>query len=244
MTPTPAITTTITTTTTTTTLIPTDNRASLMDFPELNQKNNSTSNPPAHTENMIEVIPIERPKLLRQKSASVPDLQIYLQSATLEIVAEEEDHNGQKTEPPMKIPTTRTLSLKGGWGAGGKSMSFRDVILSTTGGIEEQKGTMNTNNDTVTTGANTERTKKKIKPKFVVTKPLMMRRCSKSTGDLQKMAFDFDETFGETDAMEYYNRKAHGSRSRRNGLKIRPDEAKRRDISLHKRNIQRQETKC
>jgi len=45
---------------------------------------------------------------------------------------------------------------------------------------------------------------------------------------------------GDTDAMDFYHRKAKGSMSRSNGLKIRPDEAKRKEISMYKKDLQRQ----
>ncbi len=44
---------------------------------------------------------------------------------------------------------------------------------------------------------------------------------------------------GETDAMDYYQRKEHGSRSISNKKKERPDEAKRREIIMYKKEVQR-----
>ncbi len=45
---------------------------------------------------------------------------------------------------------------------------------------------------------------------------------------------------GETDAHDYYSRKAQGAMGRKNGLKIRPDEAKRLQITMAKKDMQRQ----
>jgi hypothetical protein len=44
---------------------------------------------------------------------------------------------------------------------------------------------------------------------------------------------------GESDAMDYYQRKEHGSKSTVNKKKERPDEAKRREIIMYKKNLQR-----
>ena len=77
----------------------------------------------------------------------------------------------------------------------------------------------------------------KIKPKFVVAP---IRRCTKSTGDLQFLAIMTDEVIGEQDAMEFYAQKSAGRKGRQNGQKIRPDEAKRREIILTKKSLQRQ----
>lgn len=49
----------------------------------------------------------------------------------------------------------------------------------------------------------------------------------------------YGDVLGETDAADYYRRKEHGGRSARNKAKERPDEAKRREISLHKKEMQR-----
>lgn len=85
----------------------------------------------------------------------------------------------------------------------------------------------------------------KKRPKFVV-KPI--KRCSKSTGDLQSLAriAEIDDHYGdelilgETDAQMYYNQKAQGKLGRKNGRKTRPDEAKRLQITMAKKEDQRQ----
>jgi hypothetical protein len=41
--------------------------------------------------------------------------------------------------------------------------------------------------------------------------------------------------------MEFYHRKAKGISGRTNGMKLRPDEAKRRDIIMAKKESQRQQ---
>lgn len=77
---------------------------------------------------------------------------------------------------------------------------------------------------------------KKIKPKFVVQEVTPMKH-AKSMGDLSKL--DEDDVMGDTDAHEYYSRKAQGSLGRRNGRKQRPDEKKRLEMSMNKKNAQR-----
>jgi hypothetical protein len=51
---------------------------------------------------------------------------------------------------------------------------------------------------------------------------------------------DDDEAIGATDAMDFYHRKALGAKGRTNGLKIRPDELKRKQFTLQRKEMQRQ----
>jgi hypothetical protein len=82
-------------------------------------------------------------------------------------------------------------------------------------------------------------THKKSQPKFVVveTKPI---RKTHSTGDL--MVMEEEDVLGDTDAQLYYNQKAQGQLGRRNGRKQRPDEAKRLEITMAKKSMQRAAT--
>ena len=48
------------------------------------------------------------------------------------------------------------------------------------------------------------------------------------------------EVLGDTDAMDYYHRKDKGSQSTHNKKKERPDEAKRKEISMYKKEVQRE----
>lgn len=87
--------------------------------------------------------------------------------------------------------------------------------------------------------------KKNKKPTLVVT-PIrlsQMRSCH-SAGDLRSLGNikeeHGDDIEGDTDAMDFYHRKSKGSTGRVNGMRLRPDEAKRRDIIVHKKNVQRQ----
>lgn len=129
------------------------------------------------------------------------------------------------------------ISSQSSWSASPK-VSFRDAIM--------KPQTTDSENHT-TTGKGSEeqgRQQKTLrkKPKFVV-KPI--RRCSKSTGDLQSLTRiaedgEDDLVLGDTDAELYYNQKAQGKLGRKNGRKTRPDEAKRLQISMAKKDDQRQ----
>merc|ERR1712232_1088642 len=100
---------------------------------------------------------------------------------------------------------------------------------------------------------------KRCKPRLVV-KPVakMTKRNSKSTGDLNSLLHSYatihededfgggvaavqedEEIMGDTDAQDFYAQKSKGGSSRANSKKIRPDEAKRLDIILHKKEEQR-----
>ncbi|EJK46056.1 hypothetical protein THAOC_35298 [Thalassiosira oceanica] len=50
---------------------------------------------------------------------------------------------------------------------------------------------------------------------------------------------DCGYVLGDTDAMDFYHRKEAGSKSTHNKKKERPDEAKRKEISMHKKDMQR-----
>lgn len=97
--------------------------------------------------------------------------------------------------------------------------------------------------------------KKAMKPKLVLSP---ITRCSKSTGDLRSLVSinededvcdfngcrsiineDEEQILGETDAAEFYHQKSKGRSNRSNGMKLRPDEAKRKKMIIDKKNMQR-----
>jgi len=137
------------------------------------------------------------------------------------------------------------ISSQSCWSTSLKS-SFRDVIMKEMN--QEDKDQTLTEMGIDQQARQSKKVRKK--PKFVV-KPI--RRCSKSTGDLQATAriaengdhnggddsYD-DFILGDTDAGLYYNQKAHGKLGRKNGRKTRPDEAKRLQITMAKKDDQRQ----
>ena len=134
----------------------------------------------------------------------------------------------------------------------GKKPSFKDAILLN---LQETVKEDHLVVDARTLGHQQE--KRIRKPRFVVKK---MTRCALSTGDLTRLStiHDGDEEglssgagglptvpssdniLGAADAEEFYARKRHGSEARKNGLKLRPDEAKRKEFAMCKRDMQRQ----
>merc|ERR1740124_1270501 len=58
-------------------------------------------------------------------------------------------------------------------------------------------------------------------------------------GNEEPIAECEEEVLGETDALEYYNRKKSGRVGRSKGLRLRPDEAKRKDCIVAKKDAQR-----
>lgn len=113
-------------------------------------------------------------------------------------------------------------------------VSFKDAILSKSDHGSKQ-------NDAALNGSEPKPSKlRKVKPKFVVTP---IKRCVRSTGDLKALGRqmnDEDDILGDSDAHEFYSRKAHGSSTRQNGMKTRPDEAKRLQMTMAKKNLQRE----
>ena len=132
--------------------------------------------------------------------------------------------------PPSVVSSHSVWSTK---------ISFRDAIMK-----EKAQETKDQDPNEEPQEAKSPKTMKK-RPKFVVTP---IRRCSKSTGDLQSLAriaenddhYGDDLILGETDAQMYYNQKAQGKLGRKNGRKVRPDEAKRLQITMAKKEDQRQ----
>lgn len=163
----------------------------------------------------IQVVPSSMRKL--RHCASSPDLRSI--GRALESVSE---HDEDVTIDSIDL--SAVLVSK-------KTTSFRDAILShSTEPSDEKKD--------ADIAKSSSLRQKKIKPKIVV-KPI--RRCSRSTGDLQSLVIHEDEVLGETDAMDYYHRKAMGASGRINSLKMRPDEIKRKNITMYKKQSQRQQ---
>ena len=105
-------------------------------------------------------------------------------------------------------------------------MSFRDAIL---------QNSTPTPSPIVIIKPNTHK-RRKIAPQLVVVQPQRTRRERSTMEDDQQEQL----VLGETDAPEYYSRKEHGACQHGNGLKIRPDEAKRLQITMNKKQLQRQ----
>ena len=104
-------------------------------------------------------------------------------------------------------------------------MSFRDAIL---------QNSTPTPSPIVIIKPNTHK-RRKIAPQLVVVQPQRTRRVRSLMEDQEE-----ELVLGDTDAPEYYSRKEHGACQFGNGLKIRPDEAKRLQITMNKKQLQRQ----
>lgn len=161
-----------------------------------------------------------------------------------------------------------TTTTSGPWGGAG-GITFRDALASKpaheNSNILGQKPA-DQQPQQVQQQGKPPRSRPRIQPKFVVKS---IKRCARSTGDLQAMGRLHDEqqqaegfsggrggggggggfgngdagaedVMGDTDAMEFYHRKAAGAKGRENGLKLRPDEMKRKEITIHKKDMQRQ----
>ena len=180
-----------------------------------------------HLDDHIVLVP--RPKVMplrRQRSSSTPDL-LALRKGS---VGEEHDEGDDFFAVDDSVSASKVANASANKTA---APSFRDMVLAS---LRDEI----VSNAVKITESNPKRTKAKTQPKYVVTP---IRRCSASTPNLRALAAaaEDDEIVGESDATEYYNLKAMGYMGRKNGLKVRPDEAKRKDITMYKKELQRQE---
>jgi len=136
------------------------------------------------------------------------------------------------------------------WSVGSNKWSFKDAIL------QKPAAPSTSTNTTTNTKNNNNKSPKKatFKTTFVVVEPPPLkathaRRNSRSMGNLRaldhiqespQVVVDEENILGETDAGEFYSRKAKGAQGRKNGQKIRPDEAKRLQITMSKKTMQKQ----
>jgi hypothetical protein len=110
----------------------------------------------------------------------------------------------------------------------GSKMSFKDTLLK---GQQQQKP----QGDKPQEPSSHLAPRKKCKPKIVVVETKKATRQVHSPGPLQAE----EDVLGETDAQMYYNQKAQGQLGRQNGRKQRPDEAKRLEMTMAKKSMQR-----
>lgn len=163
--------------------------------------------------------------------------------------AETEDGVASVASWSMVSGPPSVASAQSSWSNGSK-MSFRDAIMKET--IEETCDDSGVNESEEQATAQPSKALKK-KPKFVV-KPI--KRCAKSMADLRSLAriaengggdedsYTTDLVLGETDAELFYSQKMQGKIGRKNGQKTRPDEAKRLQITMAKKEDQRQRQKA
>jgi hypothetical protein len=127
------------------------------------------------------------------------------------------------------------------WSVGSNRLSFKDAILQKS----DQAPPLHPS-----TATTTQRQPKKasFKTTFVVVKPVSqrvsagLRRNSKSMGNLSALDHiqEDHDVMGDTDAGDFYCRKEKGAVARQNGQKLRPDEAKRLQITMAKKSMQKQ----
>jgi len=203
------------------------------------------------------------PCLLRKNSQSAPDLR-ELEDGGAEEESEAASNEDEDDFSSSLVMVSTPPSVADDTTAGGSAVmvsnnnnnnpwanknkvSFKDAILSPS----KHAQALDVSAGVVSQTHKSSRAKtKKIKSRYVVVKPI--KRCAKSTGDLLSLAEQEEEELhgggggggapmGETDAMDYYHRKSHGAKGRENGLKLRPDEAKRKEMIVNKKNAQRQQ---
>jgi len=204
------------------------------------------------------------PCLLRKNSQSAPDLR-ELEDGGAEEESEAASNEDEDDFSSSLVMVSTPPSVADDTTAGGSAVmvsnnnnnnnpwanknkvSFKDAILSPS----KHAQALDVSAGVVSQTHKSSRAKtKKVKSRYVVVKPI--KRCAKSTGDLLSLAEQEEEELhgggggggapmGETDAMDYYHRKSHGAKGRENGLKLRPDEAKRKEMIVNKKNAQRQQ---
>mmetsp|Transcript_6406 Transcript_6406/g.9309 ORF Transcript_6406/g.9309 Transcript_6406/m.9309 type:complete len:310 (+) Transcript_6406:100-1029(+) len=187
------------------------------------------------------------------------DVQSHVTNDT-EVVMVNRLHSEEKKEE-SKTTSSPSLPKK-------KFPSFKDAILLNAKEVQNEQDRMLNRRQKIKEKLQKEhlQRRKSNKPKLVVSP---IKRCARSTGDLTKLmiiqegddnhqdsgavggatnASSFlqnsipiqeEEVMGETDAEEFYSYKAMGSVSRKKSLKIRPDEAKRKQFIMHKKGSQR-----
>ena len=176
------------------------------------------------------------PKILRHCTSS-PNLRCF--AHVFEEDDDDEEHKVEDSSYAMVSNVGSVISMSS------SGRSFRDAFLSSP--IHEDKATTETDPITATNTAPRPYRKAKM---VVIKPPSLIRRCSKSSPNLLGLIHEDlannvvddqeGEILGDTDAAEYYHRKSKGAQGRSNGLKLRPDEAKRKAYAVNKRNLQRQ----
>lgn len=186
---------------------------------------NDLPSPLPNKEKLKPVVVQGNPKILHH-CASSPDLRCYAK-----IFEDEDDQEEHKEDSSFDM-----VSNVGSVFSMASGRSFIDALRSSP--IHEDKETTTTQPVAPNSAPRPYR-----KAKMVVVQPTsLIRRCSKSSPNLLGLIHEDghdDEVLGETDAADYYHRKNKGAQGRTNGMKLRPDEAKRKAFAVNKRNLQR-----
>ncbi len=179
------------------------------------------------------------PKILKHSQSS-PDLR------TWNNINEESDHD-EESSSAVLVEDEFSMESSGMdlvseppsvWSVGSNKLSFKDAILRQPAKTPSHSST----------ASKQRQAKKAVKTTFVVVKPVSqrvstgMRRNSKSMGNLRALDHiqEDHDVLGDTDAGDFYSRKEKGAIARQNGQKQRPDEAKRLQITMAKKSMQKQ----
>lgn len=183
----------------------------------------------------------------RQNSISSPDLRYLINNDGLTVVAEEGNilestTNSKVTSAPSSNTSCWSVSSMG------SKASFRDILVS-------QPNKVSSSCNQSTQQPILKGTKNRVIPKtrFVVVKPQSstISRNFKSTGDLKALSTlpnnhdddedEEDNSYGCSSTEIYNNHKMMGAKGHSTGLKLRPDELKRKLWIQAKKNVQRQQ---
>jgi hypothetical protein len=172
---------------------------------------------------LVDVVPAVNSKILKH-AASSPDFRRYVEAQ--DDSADDDGNDDALSQGPSSSSVVFVSAPPSVASTVSRVVSFRDAIL------QQQNGTSSATAPTHTKSGQQQR---KFKTKFIV-KPIT--RSAKSAPNLH--ALEEEEVLGDTDAHEYYTRKSMGYSGRQNGLKVRPDEAKRLQMTMQKKQMQQQ----
>lgn len=209
-------------------------------FPALNNNNNNNSNddwelvPPetsSTTQVKFDAHALQKPhnpKTLKHCQSS-PNLRNYEHLDSSDEDDNDDDDSAVFIEEESTVGSSSMVMVTNPPSVWGNSkLTFRDAILKK-GSAENKKDTDD--------AAKSSQPRKIAKAKFQVVKPKKQMRRTSSMPDLH------DEVLGDTDASDFYARKAQGAMGRMNGSKQRPDEAKRLQMTMAKKTMQRERQK-
>jgi hypothetical protein len=214
--------------------------------PEKTEHNEWEMVPPSSSPQVTFVVEEEPPRD-SNSSSNNPKIMKHCQSSPdlrrMQMLLEDDDdeESGVMVEDHESTASSSVVMVSGPssvWSVAGSSrVSVRDAILQKSSGAEPAEA-----KEAAAPKA------QKVKPKFVVVAQTpKIKRGYKSMGNLraldhiQEDDHDYNEAvMGDTDASDYYSRKAQGAIGRKNGMKSRPDEAKRLQITMVKKNLQRE----
>mmetsp|Transcript_11171 Transcript_11171/g.20658 ORF Transcript_11171/g.20658 Transcript_11171/m.20658 type:complete len:284 (-) Transcript_11171:915-1766(-) len=200
------------------------------------------------------------PRILKHCQSS-PDLRQYVleqsddevsssssdEEASSAVIIDNGDLSSLASSSVVMVPsgTSGTPASSSPWAS--NKISFRDAILKKQ--PEEAVSSSAAKHNHHHHHHHPTRIRKLKKPKFLVVKPI--QRCARSTGDLKSLGQELNRNddednhgveniLGETDGEQFYHQKSKGQLGRKNGRKTRPDEAKRLEITMAKKSMQRE----